>query len=218
MTTANREAMRMPAEVKTAIEGLGSDPSIYENALDVALASGASESEAKMAGMKAMVDALPPEHAIGLLAMLTKEMGASIAVKVSGGGDLLSSILGARAPDQNEGGSFGFVPASPAQAMLLTHRDRTLRLGDVVRWRSGMKNESFPELKQEVIVTDTFEPFRTKTGRYDVAVAIHRPCDHDGCDGGHLEEVLLDSRRLEFVRHDDPPRKAPAARHTAVPA
>jgi hypothetical protein len=218
MTPKQREAMRMPTNVRTAMEGLGADPKIYEDAIDKALAEGATESAARMAAMNAMVNALPKEHAIGMLGALSKELGIpAISLKLSGStSDMLTSLLGKRdhAPASS---SDEFAPASAEQASLLTNASYQPSVGDVVKWRDGMRNLTMPAYGQEFIVSDVFEARRTPNGRYDMATAIYRPCDADECAGGHLEELLVDSRRVDFVRRATPSKKAERQRTPFTP-
>ncbi|MNQ77802.1 hypothetical protein D3C85_926910 [compost metagenome] len=87
----------------------------------------------------------------------------------------------------------------------------------MVRWREGMRNLTMPDYGQEFIVSDVFEAKRTPNGRYDMATPIYKPCAGAGCGGGHLEELLVDSRRVEFVRNDPPPRRESTQRTPFTP-
>ncbi|MNQ77803.1 hypothetical protein D3C85_926920 [compost metagenome] len=80
MNKQQRDALRMPTNVRTAMEGLGADPQVYEDALDKALTDGVSESEARRLAMTAIVESLPAEHAGGLLETLSKVMESPPAV------------------------------------------------------------------------------------------------------------------------------------------
>jgi hypothetical protein len=116
----------------------------------------------------------------------------------------LAELLEALKGNEEEAQEIPVTPANREEAMRLLHGE-TLAIGDIVTWRSGMKNARFPREGEEAIVTQVLDqPYRTESAgdmraaeKHDVAIAMTHHCGRPDCNiEGALVEYLYDSRRL----------------------